>query len=97
MRVDRSNEVTRNDPGALVDDLSSSPNPPPTHLVDELVEGVLPIGSRFTPNNRTSGMVHLLGLKVALILLLKVIIVDGTFSPALVTYFPLLSMSPCWK
>ena len=41
------------------------PNPPPTHLVDELVEGMLPVGSRLTPHNRTRGMVHLVGLKVA--------------------------------
>ena len=76
--------------------LRGGPNPPLTHLVDELVEGVLPIGSRFTPNNRTRGMVHLIELKVALASS-KVTIIDGTFSPALVTYFPLLSISPCWK
>ena len=96
MGVDWTDEVTGNDPGALVDDLSSSPNPPPTHLMDELVEGMLPIRSRFTPYNRTRGMVHLVGLKVALTAS-NIIIEDDTFSPALVTYFPLLSMSPCWK
>ena len=42
------------------------PNPPPTHLVDELIEGMLPVGSRFAPHNRTRGMVHLVGLKVQL-------------------------------
>ena len=96
--VDRCDEVAGNDPGALV---------------DQLVEGVLSVCPGLAPHDRTGGVVDLrfmFNLTICLNVVreaFKTYVLSGffplrysacdTFSPALVTYFPLLSMSPCWK
>ena len=70
VRVDRSDEVARYDPGALVESMvngdqvqkigDTKPARTP-NLVDQLVECMLTVGTGLTPHNRTGGMVDLDG------------------------------------
>ena len=73
VRVDRSDEVARYDPGALMERMvngdqqikykkigDTKPARTP-NLVDQLVECMLTVGTGLTPHNRTGGMVDLDG------------------------------------